>query len=312
MSFPVTLLRRSVLSVAACLALVPLHAGPEHPLKPLLWKVEGPGIEKPAYLFGTIHIGKTAAAKLHPAVERTFNEATVLHTESPFDPATQTASIGMVTRTDGKELSESIGPDLSKQVEEELKHINEALDTTPFQTVKTWYVAYMLPMLPYILDGSKPLDMALWDRAEQAGKKTAGMQTPEDQAIGFQELTEAEQTTLLKNTLTLMKRDRKENKNPMAALVDAYISGDVERIDAEATKSIEETFEGENKELGDRIIKRILTDRDAIMADYIEATLKKSPDETHFFAAGAAHYTGKENIRVRLEKKGYKITRIEE
>ena len=61
-----------------------------------------------------------------------------------------------------------------------------------------------------------------------------------------------------------------------------------------------------------RIIKRILTDRDAIMADYIEAALKKSPDEIHFFAAGAAHYTGKENIRVRLGKKGYKITRIEE
>ena len=98
----------------------------------------------------------------------------------------------------------------------------------------------------------------------------------------------------------------------MADLVDAYISGDIERIDAEVTNSITETFPGEDKELGDRILKRILTDRDVIMADYIDATLKKSPQEIHFFAAGAAHYTGKESVRARLEKKGYKITRIEE
>lgn len=305
-------LLRLLLVVAACLLPASLRAEPDHPLKPLLWKVEGPGVEKPAYLFGTIHIGKTAAAKLHPAAEKAFKQATVLHTEAPFDPATQTASIGMLTRTDGKELAESIGPDLSKRVAEELKHINDELDSTPFQTVKTWYVAYMLPMLPYMLDGSKPLDMALWDRAEKSGKKTAGMQDPEQQAIGFDELTEEEQTTLLKNTLAMMKKYRVERKDPMAELVTAYISGDIEQIDAQATKSIEETFHGEDKALGERLLKSILTDRDAIMTDYIDATLKKSPAEVHFFAAGAAHYTGKESVRVRLERKGYKVTRIEE
>jgi uncharacterized protein YbaP (TraB family) len=312
MIFGISLLRRIAFPIAACLSLLPLRAEPDHPLKPLLWRIEGPGVAKPAYLFGTIHIGKTAACRLHPAAEKAFNEATVVHTEAPFDPATQTASIGMVTRTDGKELAESIGPELSKQVAEELKHINAALDPTPFQTVKTWYVAYMLPMLPYLLDGSKPLDMVLWDRAEKADKKTAGMQSPEEQAIGFQELTEDEQTVLLRNTLALMKKNRKEKKDPMADLVAAYISGDVDRIDAEATKSISETFPGEDKELGDRILKRILTDRDAIMADYIDTALKRSPQEIHFFAAGAAHYTGKEGVRTQLEKKGYKITRIAE
>lgn len=312
MAFAASLLRRIALCAAACLSSLPSQAEPEHPLKPLLWKVEGPGIVKPAYLFGTIHIGKTAAVKLHPAAERAFTDATVFHAESCFDLEIQAASIAMVTRTDGKELSESIGPKLSKEVAAELERINPAFDVTPFQTVKTWYLAYMLPMLPYMLDGVKPLDMALWDRATAAGKKTAGMQTPEEQAIGFQELTEAEQTTLLKNTLASMRKARKEKKDPHADLVSAYISGDVERIEAEAAKYVEETFQGEDKELGDRIIKRILTDRDAIMADYIDAELKKSPGEIHFFAAGAGHYVGKENVRVRLERKGYKITRIEE
>ena len=44
------------------------------------------------------------------------------------------------------------------------------------------------------------------------------------------------------------------------------------------------------------------------MAGYIDNTLKKSPQDIHFFAAGAAHYTGKSGVRAHLAKKGYKIT----
>ena len=66
MAFAASFLRRIALCAAACLSSLPSQAEPEHPLKPLLWKVEGPGTAKPAYLFGTIHIGKTAAVNLTP------------------------------------------------------------------------------------------------------------------------------------------------------------------------------------------------------------------------------------------------------
>jgi len=302
--------RLAVPALAALAFLAPAGAEPRHPLKPLLWKIEGPGVKKPSYLFGTIHIAKSPAATLHPAAQKAFGESTALHTECPFDPATQTASIALVTRTDGKELSESIGRHLSKQVMAEVKEINPELDLTPFETVKTWYVAYLLPMLPFLLEGEKPLDMRLWDEATTAGKKTAGMQTPEDQIVGFQELTEEEQTIFLADTLRFLKEGRQEKKDPMGKLIEAYISGDEERIEAEAKESIELTLKGDHKELGERLIKRILSDRDLIMADYIKATLEKSPEGIHFFAAGAAHYCGKTGVRWHLEQKGYKITRI--
>ena len=48
------------------------------------------------------------------------------------------------------------------------------------------------------------------------------------------------------------------------------------------------------------------------MADYIETTLKKDPTDVHFFAAGAAHYASADGVPFLLEKKGYKVTRIEE
>jgi len=285
-------------------------AEPEHPVKPLLWKIEGPEVKKPSYLFGTIHVAKGPAATLHPAAEKAFAEATSVHTEAPFDAATQAGAVQLVIRHDGKRLSDSIGEKLSKRLDEELKLINPELGTEPFQSLKTWYVAIMLPMLPFQLEGGKPLDMELWDRAEKDGKKTAGIQTTAEQLAGFHDFNEKEQVILLSETLRLLKKDRDEGKDSTKDLVNAYISGDVEKIEAECDKSIKATSEGEHKELGERLIKRLLTDRDIIMADYIDDTLKKSPDDIHFFAVGAAHYTGKSGVRALLAKKGYLITRI--
>jgi len=66
-----------------------------------------------------------------------------------------------------------------------------------------------------------------------------------------------------------------------------------------------------HKELAERLMKRLLTDRDQTMADSIGEKLAASPGDTHFFAAGAAHFAGPASIRSHLEKLGYKITRIE-
>ena len=49
---------------------------PAHPVKPLLWKIEGKGLSKPSYLFGTIHLGSGPLAKLHPAAEAAFEAIT--------------------------------------------------------------------------------------------------------------------------------------------------------------------------------------------------------------------------------------------
>jgi uncharacterized protein YbaP (TraB family) len=94
-------------------------------------------------------------------------------------------------------------------------------------------------------------------------------------------------------------------------LLAAYVTGDPAKVVEEFDKGLREMAKGEHKELGERLMKRILTDRDKIMADYIAATLEKDPATTHFFAAGAAHFCPEKSIRSHLEAAGYKVTRIE-
>ncbi|GAA5122325.1 TraB/GumN family protein [Luteolibacter yonseiensis] len=289
-----------------------LAAAPEHPVKPLLWKVEGDGLKQPSYLFGTIHLSVPPVGTLHPAAETAFKAADVVCTEIPLDTATQMEIVPMLMRKDGKTLDESIGDKLAKELNDELKQVNPQLDSTPFQSLKTWGVAVTVPMLPYQLKGEQPLDAKIWERATKEGKATGSLETVASQLKLFEDFTEAEQTSMLGDVLKQLREDREAGTDATASLIAAYVSGDEKRVLDEVNKSMQRSAEGENKELGERFMKRFLTDRDAAIASVIDEKLKGSPDKTHFFAVGAAHLTGKPGIPGQLITKGYRITRITE
>jgi uncharacterized protein len=306
-------LPRLAVNAAAILASVSaLCAEPLHPVKPLLWKVEGPGLAKPSYLFGTMHIGDKAVVTLHPAAEKAFEASTTVHTEAQLDMKSQMASMADMMRADGKSLDDVIGKDLSERLAAELKAIRPELDAAPFQPMKTWMVAYSLPFLAEQMAGIKPLDLVLWERAEKAGKKTAGMQEIKDQVSGFNKLTEDEQTEFLKSSLDFLEKDRREGKDTMKEAAAIYLTGDVAKINVLADEWLQELTGGKDNAVGKKLLQSIMVERDVIMADYIDATLKKDPEGVHFFAAGAGHYAGEKGVPFLLGKRGYKITRIEQ
>lgn len=300
-----------------CLGLLALAqiAGAEvkkHPDKPFLWKIEGKGMEEPSWLFGTIHIGEGPIATFHPAAAKAFETSDAVYTEVPMDMATQLGLAQHFIRKDGKTLGDAIGAELSKQLDAELKAINPALDSKPFQALKTWTVAVTLPMLEFQTKGAQALDMIIWNRATEEGKTTASIEKPEDQFSIFDDLTEEEQVIFLAESVRGQKEARESGENPTQALVDAYILGDEQLLQVEMEKQIHELSQGDHKELGEKLLKRLFDDRNLIMAKFIADKLTAEPDKSHFFAVGAGHYIGKANVGELLTKKGYKITRISE
>lgn len=283
----------------------------DHPVKPLLWKIEGGDLKKPSYLFGTIHLGGGALNKLHPAAQKAFDEAEILLTEIPMDAKSQMGMTAKLFRKDGKTLSGSIGPNLTKKLDEELKAINPALNSQPFEKLSTWAIALTLPMLKAQLTGATSVDQKLWILAVNNGKKTDAMETVDFQLGLLGGFTEDEQVKLLSETLRYMQKERADGKDSLKELTDAYIQGDAELLEQLIEKSCKEMLEGEHKELGKRFYDKLLTERDKTMAETIRERLKKSPDTVHFFAAGSAHFSGDPSIRTHLEMAGYKITRIE-
>lgn len=282
----------------------------KHPAKPMLWKVEGQALTKPSYLFGTLHLGLEAVTTLHPEARKAFESAEVVHTELPMDPASQLAIAPLTIRKDGKTLNESIGEELAARLDEELKVINPLLDSSPFQTLSTWVITVTVTLLPDQLAGNKSLDTVLWEEAVESGKKTGALETAEGQLTIFTEMTEKEQVEMLAETLRVLKDDRKNNRDSLAVLTQAYLSGDPDKLEAEMQRGIQEAGSPEMKKQAEKFMKRLITDRDVTMAATIAEVLEKDPATIHFFAAGAGHFSSKTSIRHHLEEAGYTVTRI--
>lgn len=284
----------------------------KHPDKPLLWKITGKGLTQPSYLFGTIHLGDPRVTTLHPAALKAFESADSVHTEVPLDQASQMALVPLMMRKDGKKLDDSIGAEVAAALNAELKRINPALDSKAFQPLATWSIAMILPILPEQFAGRTALDQKLWSDATSAGKETGGLEEPKGQLAFFLELKEEEQVALLSETLETLRKDREAGRDSIGQLKEAYISGDTGKIAAEMDRGMAEMAAGKNKELGERMMKRLLDDRNKTMAESIAGTLGKEPGKIHFFAAGAAHFTSEQSIISHLEKAGYGIARIGE
>lgn len=283
---------------------------PKHPLKPLLWKVEGNSLTQPSWLFGTIHIGKGPVGTLHPAAAAALNGSDAVYTEVPMDTATQLGLVQHFIRKDGKRLSDSIGDELAKQLDAELKLIQPGLNSAVFQPLKTWAVAVTIPMLQLQLTGSKALDAIIWETAAKQDKSLGALEKPEDQFGIFDDLKEEEQIILLAQSLQDQKDSRESGDDPLVALIAAYIAGDAAAVEAEMEQQFTKMAKGDHKELGEKLLKRLLTDRNITMAKTIESKLSAQPGESHFFAVGTGHYIGKTSIVDLLKKQGYKVTRI--
>jgi uncharacterized protein YbaP (TraB family) len=283
----------------------------KHPTKACLWKVEGNGLTKPSWLFGTIHIGDPRITNLHPRAQKAFESLDVFYAEIDLDPAAQAALAPLMMRKDGKTLSEAIGPELSKELDAMLKSINPEANAEPFQPLKTWVVMITLPMLdmmkntPGELQGKEALDAVLQARATKAGKETGALETADSQIKVFEIFNEKEQQAFLAATIKEMKENPAAGEKQFKELLTAYLTGTPKGL-GELMKKAMTQVEGD-KELTERFMKALLDDRNIGMADKADEFMQGAKDKSHFFAVGALHYTGKTAVQKLLKKKGYTI-----
>ena len=285
-----------------------------HPLQPALWKVEGNGLETHSYLFGTVHHGDPRLTALHPDAEKAFKESSRFYGELPNDPAQKMAAALQLMRRDGKALSESLGPELTKQARDAILAINPKYNVNQLQIFKTWAAAMLIPSVSkpgeYTMPaGTKTLDQVLYEQAAKARKRLGALESPDSQAAVMDQFTEEEQIQLVEAAVKMLKKKKEKEKEaePDRRVHELYIANDLARLANNTNKQAEEGYYG-NEELSKRLTKALKGDRNVKMADKIEAFLNKSPDETHFFAVGVGHYTGKDSVNEYLTKKGYTIT----
>ncbi len=291
-------------------ALAPDLSQIKHPVKPLLWKIEGKGMKKPSYLFGTIHLSDERVATLHPQAQKAFDQADVFFAEVDLSPEKQVTATTYLMRKGDESLSEIVGEKVVAALDRELKAINPQLSSKVFEPMNIWAIGAALPLLEDQLQGKKPLDMQLWEKATQAGKKTGALETYKKQFGSLDKLTLKDQIELLDVTLQVMKKSRELGVPSYRDLLNAYLLGDLQIIDA-AMKADSTVGIEIDKAMNARFRKLLLDGRNPGMAQSILQAISMPDAGSCFFAAGAGHYVGKNNITELVKAAGYQVTLVQ-
>ena len=274
--------------------------------KPFLWRVERPGA-KTSWLFGTIHLPRPELTALNEAIHSVLRSVDAVYTEIPNDPATLAAIAPHMLLPRGRTIEDELPADLLAEIRAEFARIAPGTPFAPFRAFKPWALALTLVMLRDQMEnpGQLAMDTLIYQRAVLAGKEVGGLETVESQLAIFGELTVAEQTTMLRDTLRLL---RTLGGNPTDRLAELYLAGDLPAITAELEKW---SAADSDPALTARFLEKLLYARNETLAATIAGKLRAHPERSYFFAIGAAHFDGPRGLVALLEKDGFTVARVE-
>lgn len=252
----------------------------------LLWEITGNGLEKPSYLFGTMHVKDPRAFKFSDSLLTVFNSCEAftmeIHPDSVFDFAysepehavlrhdyiakTQRAKSNYSDSWNPWRKSNVFGARKSWERNRWVMNINQLFhrDGKVYQG------------MPYFLDAY------LYTMARSQGKVCVGQEDILEHIEAGKDLPEYNK-----------KYDILSKFDPQEEMISVYEQGNIERI---------RTFS--NFLSGEEFNYRMLVDRNYKMAETIDSVVK---NYSTFNTMGSAHLPGEEGVIEILRKKGYKL-----
>lgn len=265
---------------------------------PALWAVKD--ADTTIYLFGTIHMLPEGVDWMKPPIAKAFDAADTLVLEvlGTNDAKVTTPVILKMGYTPGlPKLAERVPEGDRDELSAAITHAGvppQALDA-----METWLATMSLSTariqkLGYGIEGG--VEYQLSTRAAAQRKRIEALETMTEQLGFFDTLPEAEQRTLLVNSLD----DIDDIDTVIKDAVTNWAAGDVEKVAATLEDDIRDS---------PGLAKRLLVDRNANWANWIETRLKATPG-TVFIAVGTGHLAGKDSVQTMLAAKGLKVERL--
>lgn len=300
---------RSLLTLiaTACLAACsnapePLQLDTKEEGKPALWKLTGtkPEQKGSAYLFGTIHILPKGVNWRTPLLETALKESDQLIIEVLGLEDTQNAArifSKLAISPNQPEIEQRIKPSLRDDLDAVIDKSN--IPEFALNRMESWAAALSLASAQTNnlgLDASEGVEKKLVAQFGEFKKPVEGLETIEQQLGYFDTLPETQQ----RDMLTSVVEEAGDTKTSFEKLFNAWISGDTEVIAELANGGILEDPKTREK---------LLVARNQDWAEQLDKRLQ-SPGMS-FVAVGAAHLVGPDAVQTMLEKRGYKIQKIQ-
>lgn len=261
--------------------------------KALLWKISGNGLEKPSYLFGTIHA--TCDATLDAATLKALEETKQLYLEIDMDdPMLQMQMMQGMAMKDGVTISSLVSEEEFIVIDEFLQK-NIGMSAKMINTFKPFMLSSML--LPKLLDCEfQSVEMELMKVTKAQSEEVYGLETIGDQLQVFDKIPYKDQVEELLKTA---KSDLSKEKEEMKKIMDVYKTKDIEKMLVVMDES-DNKVSADNKDV-------LLVNRNRNWIPVIEKVIKSTPT---FFGVGAAHLAGDDGVIKLLRKQGYKVEAV--
>lgn len=292
-------------AVAAGLGLAALFAAPtvqaRQPLqpKPAMWVLSD--ADTTVYLFGTIHLLPKGidwkGGKLDDALAKSDELVieTIIDEKNPMQFMQALSSLSSSPNL--PPLRERVTADKRPALDAAVKA--SGLPAMVYDRMETWAAAFLLLGSKFRGIGLAPEDgveIVLRKSFIDKGKPIEALETNAEQLGFFDRLPEDAQRSMLEGAIGTDK----DMKTEFAAMLDAWQTGDVERIARTFDKDLAET---------PALRDALMVQRNRNWAKWIAERMDE-PGSV-MIAVGAGHLAGSDSVQRYLEAKGYRVQRVQ-
>jgi uncharacterized protein YbaP (TraB family) len=258
-----------------------------------LWKIEGNGLDKASYLFGTIHI--TCDATIENDVMKALDETTQVVLEIDMDdPEMQTKMMKGMHMKDGKTLKDFVS-DEDYQIIDSLFIKNIGMSIKLMDNVKPMLMVAAL--YPKMIDCSmQSFESELITIAKEQEEEINGLETLEEQIQVFEDIPYQDQVDDL---LRMAKDNLVETKKSFVKMLNIY-------GDENITAMLEMMDDDENSSVA-KYQDLLLDNRNK---NWISKIGDYAKEQATFFGVGAGHLAGKNGVINLLRAQGYTVTAV--
>ncbi|MFA0961241.1 TraB/GumN family protein [Roseivirga sp. BDSF3-8] len=261
----------------------------------LLYKISGNGLERPSYLYGTIHIICPADFTLAPYVEQAVKETSLTVLELDMDdPDLQTQMQQSMINPGLMNFTENMDEESRTKLDQILKKqygagVQQLGIMKPFVIQNMLLLKYLPCAAPESYEGR------FIELSQQQEQEIIGLETVAYQFSVFDSIPQEEQIAWIED----MINDSASTANEFSRMVEAYKAKDVERL-------LEISIESEQFL---NYADLLLYQRNQNWIPRIEQIVK---EQSAFIAVGAGHLGGQKGVISLLQDKGYTVEPVRE
>lgn len=266
--------------------------------KSLLWRISGKGLEKPSYLFGTIHIICKEDAGLSDSLEAAIKGSDAVYLELDMDNLLEmVGAMKLMKMKNDTTFTDLFSPEELAKVEKYFTQEGSLIPFSMLKTYKPFIAASTIMQSKTPCEKSTAMETEIMEFAKEQKKEIRGLETMKYQMSIFDTIPyKVQAQELLKYIDTSAGKD--DGEKMFSEMMQRYREQDLDQLE----KLINQ------EEVGVVSFKDILLyNRNRNWAAKLKEIL---PGHSYLFAVGAGHLPGENGVIRLLQKAGYAVTPV--